>query len=227
MEVKIMDYGNMLGDSFEYVKEAVLDKWLKWILLIIPFMTPGYAFQIYKGTKPAPEINDWGANFINGIKIFIIGLFYAIPIIIVGFIFLLPLIFAALSQNTSAVVAGIGSALLGLLICIILAIIIAIILPIALIRFARTESFSEAFNVGAIFAKIGNIGWGSYIIAWIALIIAGIIFAIIVGIVVIILMIIPIIGWILSFILELLLSPAAAIFIARYWTQVFDSAGVA
>ena len=222
-----MDYGNMLGDSFEYAKEAVLDKWLKWILLIIPFMAPGYAFQIYKGTKPAPEINDWVANFINGIKLFIVGLLYAIPIIIVGVIFLLPLIFAALSQNISALVAGIGSALLGLLICIILTIIVAIILPIALIRFARTESFREAFNVGEIFAKIGNIGWGSYIIAWIVLIIAMFMFVIIVGIIAFILMFIPILGWILLIILELLLMPAIAIFVARYWTQVFDSAGAA
>ena len=222
-----MDYGNMLGDSFEYAKEAVLDKWLKWILLIIPFMAPGYAFQIYKGTKPAPEINDWVANFINGIKLFIVGLLYAIPIIIVGVIFLLPLIFAALSQNISALVAGIGSALLGLLICIILTIIVAIILPIALIRFARTESFREAFNVGEIFAKIGNIGWGSYIIAWIVLIIGMFIFVIIVGIIAFILMFIPILGWILLIILELLLMPAIAIFVARYWTQVFDSAGAA
>jgi len=217
----------MLGDSFEYVKEAVLDKWLKWILLIIPFMAPGYAFQIYKGTKPAPEINDWVANFINGIKIFIVGLLYAIPIIIVGVIFLLPLFFAALSQNTSALVAGIGSALLGLLMCIILAIIAAIILPIALIRFARTASFREAFNVGEIFAKIGNIGWGSYIIAWIVLIIAMFIFVIIVGIIAFILMIIPILGWMLLIILDLLLMPAITIFVARYWTQVFDSAGAA
>jgi len=46
----------MLGDSFEYTKEALMGKWIKWILLIIPFMAPGYTLQIYKGTKPAPEI---------------------------------------------------------------------------------------------------------------------------------------------------------------------------
>jgi hypothetical protein len=222
-----MDYGNMIGDSFEYAKEAVLDKWLKWILLIIPFMAPGYAFQIYKGTKPAPEINDWVANFINGIKLFIVGLLYGIPIIIVGAIFLLPLILGVLSLNFSAVIAGIGSVLLGLLICFILGIIIAIILPIALIRFARTDSIGEAFNVGEIFTKIGNIGWGSYIIAWIVLFIAMFIFAIIFGIISSILMIIPILGWILSFIIDLLLMPAIVIFVARYFTQVFDSAGAA
>jgi len=220
-----MDYGRMLSDSFEFTKEAVVGKWIKWILLIIPFMSPGYAFQIYKGTKPAPEINDWVANFINGIKIFIVALIYFIPIIIIGVIFLLPLLYAAISQDTSALAAGIGSALLGLLICILLAIIVALMLPIALIRFARTESFGEAFNFGAIFAKIGNMGWGSYIIAWIALIIAAVIVGIIVGIIGFILMLIPVLGWILYLIIELLLMPAAAIFVARYWTQVFDDTG--
>ena len=218
-----MDYGNMLSDSFEYTKEAVFGKWLKWILLIIPFMSPGYAFQIYKGTKPAPEINDWIANFINGIKLFIVVFLYFIPLIIVSIIFLLPLLFAALSQNNTAIAAGISSAILGILVCIILGIIIAIILPIALIRFARTESFGEAFNFGEVFAKIGQIGWGSYIIAWVALFIALIIFFIIFGIIAFILMIIPILGWILLIIIDLLLAPAIAIFVARYWTQVFDT----
>lgn len=215
----------ILGDSFEFTKEAVIGKWIKWILLIIPFMSPGYAFQIYKGTKPAPEINDWVANFINGIKILIIALIYFIPVIIIGVIFLLPLIFAGITQDTSALTTGIGSALFGIFICIILAIIIALMLPIALIRFARTESFGEAFNFGAIFAKIGMIGWGSYIIAWIALIIAAVIFGIIVGIIGFILMLIPILGWILYLVIELLLMPAVAIFVARYWTQVFDYTG--
>jgi hypothetical protein len=210
-----MDYGNMLGESFEYAKEAVWGKWLKWVLLIIPFMTPGYAFQIYRGTKPAPEINDWVATFINGIKLFIVAFIYAIPVIIVGAIFLLPLLFAAISQDSSALMAGLGSAFLGLLICFILLIIIAIFLPMAFIRFARTESFGEAFNFREIFAKIGQIGWGSYIIAWIALFIAMIVFEIVMGI----LAIIPILGWIL----DLFLMVIMMIFVARYWTHVFDN----
>ena len=30
-----MDYGNMLGDSFSYAKDAVWGKWVQWILLVI------------------------------------------------------------------------------------------------------------------------------------------------------------------------------------------------
>ena len=38
-------------------------------------------------------------------------------------------------------------------------------MPVASIRFARTNSFSEGFNVGAILNYIGKIGWINYIIA--------------------------------------------------------------
>jgi hypothetical protein len=211
-----MDYGNMVGESFEYAKEAVMGKWLKWILLIIPFMPQGYAFQIFKGIRPAPEVNDWVANFINGIKMVIVGFIYAIPIFIVGGIFLLPLIFAAISGDTTAAAAGFMSALLGIFICVILGIIIAIILPIAFIRFARTESFGEAFNIKAIFSKIGTIGWGTYIITWIVLFVIMFVF----GIVSTIIGIIPILGWIIDLFLMVFIS----IFVARYWTQLFDNA---
>ena len=37
------------------------------------------------------------------------------------------------------------------------------------VRFARTDSFGEAFNFSAILAHIGRIGWGPYIVALIVL----------------------------------------------------------
>ena len=30
-----MDFGNMLGDSFAYAKDAVVGKWMQWLLLVI------------------------------------------------------------------------------------------------------------------------------------------------------------------------------------------------
>jgi hypothetical protein len=47
----------------------------------------------------------------------------------------------------------------------VLEIIIGIIMPVAAIRFARTASFSEASNFGAILETIKKIGWIKYIIA--------------------------------------------------------------
>ncbi|PKL64094.1 MAG: hypothetical protein CVV32_10580 [Methanomicrobiales archaeon HGW-Methanomicrobiales-3] len=219
-----MDFGNMLGDSFEYTKEALMEKWVKWILLIIPFMTHGYALEIFKATKPAPEINDWVANFINGIKLFIIAIVYFIPVIIIGVIAVLPVVGAAITGDSSAIAAAGLLFLVGMLVCVLLTILIYLIIPFALIRFARTESFGEAFNFGAVLASIGKVGWISYIIALIVLFIAAIVFSIVIGIVMTILMFIPILGWLLMLIIELLLIPPVGIFCARYFTQIYDSA---
>jgi hypothetical protein len=223
-----MDFGNMLSDSFEYAKGAVMEKWVKWILLAIPFMTQGYSIQVFKGTKPAPEINDWVANFINGIKLFIVGLVYAIPLIIIAGIFLLGAILAGMSgiskgDPTAGFAAALGAGLIGLMLCVILLIIILLLLPIAYVRFARTDSFGEAFNISAVLAHIGKIGWVAYIIALIVGIIAIIIIEIIIAIPYFILMMIPFVGFLLALLWSLIMAVPVGIFGARYVTQIYDS----
>ncbi|MDD1701260.1 MAG: DUF4013 domain-containing protein [Methanoregula sp.] len=222
-----MDLGNMLSDSFEYTKEALMEKWLKWILLIIPFMTQGYEIQIFKGTKPAPEINDWVINFINGIKLAIVGLIYALPIIIIAGILFLGAILALISGDPRVLMTAAGGAVIGVLICVVWAIILLFIVPFAFIRFARTDKFGEAFNISAILAHLGKIGWIAYVIALVVLLIMAIIFGIIVSIISTVLMFIPLIGGLLNFIFQLILMPPVGIFSARYLTQVYDAAGPA
>ncbi|MDD1683290.1 MAG: DUF4013 domain-containing protein [Methanoregula sp.] len=217
-----MDYGSMVGESFEYAKEAVVGKWNKWVMLIIatillglPLM--GYVMKILRGEKPAPEVDDWGTLFIDGIKAFIVYLIYAIPIFIVYAILLVVGIGAMATGDETAAMAGIGVMLLGMLVVFILAIIIALFELIGMVRFARTGSIGEAFNFSAIRATIGKIGWVPYIIALVVLCVVGVIFGIVVGI----LMMIPILGLLLYL---CVISPWA-IFVARYVCQLYDSAG--
>jgi hypothetical protein len=228
VEKKKMDYGNMIGESFEYAKEAVMEKWTKWILLAIPFMTTGYSIQVYKGIKPAPEVNDWVANFIDGIKLFIVGLIYAIPLIILAAIFFIGVILAIVgagsAQDASGIVMGaIGAAFIGIVLFVIFLIAILLLLPIAYVRFARTDSFGEAFNISAILAHIGKIGWVSYIIALIVGCIALIILEIIIMIPYAILMMIPFVGYFLAIVWSLIMAVPVGIFGARYVTQIYDS----
>jgi hypothetical protein len=223
-----MDFGNMLGDSFEYAKEAVMEKWVKWILLAIPFMTQGYSIQVFKGTKPAPDVNDWVTNFINGIKLFIVGFVYAIPLIILAGIFFLGAIVAFVSGNsgrdpTGLVMAAAGAALIGAILFVIFLIVILLLLPVAYVRFARTDSFGEAFNISAILAHIGKIGWISYIIALIVGMIAIIVIEIIIAIPYVILMMIPFVGFLLALLWSLIMAVPVGIFSARYVTQIYDS----
>jgi len=121
---------------------------------------------------------------------------------------------------------------LGMIISMIVYFLFSLIAIMALIRFARTDSFGEAFNVSGILAHIGKIGWVNYILAlivmWIVLFVAVMIFIIAMGIVSIVLALIPIVGWLLSLLLILivaiLIGPFIGVFEARYLTLIYDSA---
>jgi len=220
-----MDFGKTIGDSFEYAKEGLVGKWVNWLLLIISCiifpLILGYIMRIFRGAPKAPELNEWGSMFIDGIKLFIVGLIYAIPLIIVALVVFGIAIFTgifsmtAVGQGNPAAIAGlIMTSLFGAIILAIVSIIIGLILATAIVRFARMDSFGEAFNFTAISNHIGKIGIGSYIIA---LIIMFIIICIIESII----MMIPYIGMVLL----LILYPAFALFEARYLTLLYDSAG--
>jgi len=219
-----MGLGKIIGESFQYAKDGLAGKWARWILLIISCMifplALGYVMRIYRGVKPSPELNEWGSMFVDGIKLLIVGVIYAIPIIIVEVAVLGSSGFALITAISSpqadpnAVMELIGAAMFGVIIFIIVAIIISLIATIGMVRFARTNSFGQAFNFGAIFGTIGRIGTGAYIVAMIVLVI-------IIGIIEVICWLIPYVG---SIILIILL-PFIYLFSARYVTLLYESAG--
>ena len=210
-----MKIGEMLGESFNYAKEAVVGKWVKWILLIISCiifpLILGYVVEVFKGKKPAPELEHWGKLFINGILYIIIGIIYSIPMIIIAF-----LIFGA-SLSTGIIMtdpgAFIATAAIGSVVLIIVSFIITFFMYFGLIRFAREEKFGEAFNFGEIHAQIKKVGWLNY---FVALLVIWIVLGIIYGI----LFMIPAIGWIIL----LILLPMLVIWQARYLTLIYESA---
>ena len=212
-----MDIGTMLGDSFEYTKEALVDKWMRWLILLIgtivfPIIL-GYTLRVYRGERTPPDPQDWVAVFIDGIKLFIVELIWAIPVIIVGLLFFGGAFAMMASGSDAAATAGVGTMLIGIPILLVVTLVVALFAALGAVRFARTDSFGEAFNVKAILAHIGRIGWGSYIIALVVLMAVFIVISSVLGI-------IPVIGWIIS----LVISPALSIFGARYVTQLYDSA---
>ncbi len=217
-----MDYGSMVGDSFAYAKEAVLGKWMKWVMLIIAtilLMLPlmGYALKVLRGETPAPEVEDWGTLFIDGIKYMIIAIIWLLPVYIVMGILMVIGFGAAMTGDESAALAGMGIMAVGMIVVAILAVIIALFMMIGVVRFARTGSIGEAFNFSAIRATIAKIGWVPYIIALVVLMVCAAIFGIVMGI----LMMIPILGWLLY----LCMIPPYMLFVSRYICQLYDSAG--
>jgi len=266
-----MEFGKLIGNSFEYSKEGLVGHWGKWIMLIILSLLPaipvwlgiifgflallaapgmlipiivimlilmiiltfpllGYTVRIYRGENPAPEVNNWGSLFTDGLKLFIILLIYAIPVlilviallgsVIVAMIPYLPQLIPQLMGSSQpmtipdTMMGLIGAAIFGVVIIILVALIIWLIEATAVVRFARTNSVGEAFNFGEIFSRIGKIGVGSYIVALI-------IQAIIVFVILFILELIPYIG----FILVLIVTPVIVLFQARYLWLLYDSVG--
>lgn len=219
-----MDYGNMVGESFEYAKEAVVGKWNQWIMLIIATILlgiplAGYSLKVLRGDRPAPDVSDWGTLFIDGIKYIIITLIYLIPAMIVLFVVVGASALGTMSSNPTVAMAAIGGMLFGLLLFFVVALITAIFAIIGVVRFARTGNMGEAFNFSEILGTISKIGWSPYIIALIVLFVVQMVIAIVVSII----MMIPYLGIVIYI---CLISPVM-LFQTRYICQLYDSAGAA
>jgi hypothetical protein len=234
-----MDYSHLLDDAFHYTKEGIFgsaDRWMKLILAIICLGIPlnGYVMRIYRGADPAPEVDRWGTLFVDGLKLIVVGIIYAIPVMII-WAFVYGSMMVTLMQGNTATMEN-WSPNLGLMgLMFVLEIIIGIIMPVAAIRFARTGSFSEAFNFGAILETIKTIGWINYLIA---LILVTIVIAIPVCIIIFGMILVggiimfmldgntaSLLGFIVAAILIILtLAPLFSVFQARYMTRVYDSA---
>ena len=209
-----MDIGKVLNESLGYGKDMVWGKWVRWILLIFctlffPLIL-GYEVEIYRGNKPAPDWCRLERYFIEGLKLFVISIVYAIPTLIVLFATIGAGILAV--RSPAGAMAMWGTLAAGIVITIIVAFITSVFSAMGFVRFARTGKMGEAFNFGTIIERIGKIGWGSYILALIVMIVVA-------GVVAVILSLIPVIGTILVFIA----APFLTVFSAGYITLLYDS----
>jgi hypothetical protein len=211
-----MDFGQMLTESYEYTKEALWGKWEKWILLIISAiifpLLMGYTMEVMRGKKPAPPLENWGKLFIDGLKLFILEIIYAIPVILIVLALGIASFLAFFTGDPAVVLSAIGTVVIGIIVIIIVAILIGLVSTIGFVRFSRTDRMGEAFNFGVIFEHIGRIGWGSYFVALLVLVI-------VVFVVEVVIALVPVIGWLIN----IILLPAYAIFSYRYITLIYDS----
>lgn len=242
-----MDFGLMLDDSFAYAKEGVWGRWSRWLVLIgcmIVFpLILGYMVRIYRGEKPAPEPGEWGNLFVDGMKLLVVHIVYWAPVILLLLLALIPFImtlvsagvfsesFSAMSEsqlerwmdNHPEVISQLlltgGFMVLLIFIAVILAIVITLLSFIGIVRFARTNSISEAFNFSAIIAHIRRIGWINYIIALITISVIGYIFGTILNF----FSYIPIIGIFVELFLTGIFYVPFILFSARFSALVYNT----
>jgi hypothetical protein len=237
-----MDFGEMLGDAFSYTTAGVIEdmnRWLKLILAILCLGLPfnGYIMRVYRGTTPAPEVDQWGTLFVDGLKLFAAGIVYAIPIMALWVLIYGPMFLAIFSGSMDEKgMTTFEPNLLLMMLFYIVEIVVAVLMPVASIRLARTGAFFEAFNLGALFETIGKIGWLNYIVAFIlvSIVVSIPIFVLIIGFIIvggISLFLLKEAGWLLilglialAILLILVLSPLFGVFQARYMTRVYETA---
>jgi len=238
-----MDYLDMLRDAWTFMRQGVFGnsgRWIRLVLAAILLMIPmnGYMMRIYRGAESAPEVDQWGRLCIDGLKLIIVSFIYSIPIFIIWALIYGPMMAAIFSGKMSDAALTAWEPNMALIVLLyVVEFVITLLLPIVAIRFARTNSFREAFNFRAIVDQIKTIGWVTYIIG---VILVAIVIAVPVMILVFVFIILGIVlavftGFSVTAILGiiaaamlvfLLIAPFIMVFQARFWTRLYDSAAI-
>lgn len=174
-----MDIGEIISDSIKYPssnwgKVLFLGVIMIASILIVPvFLLIGYLFRIIKATLAGldelPEFDEIGEMFVDGLKVFVVGIVYSIPVIIISII-----IGALLGSTNSASLSlnpyMIWAVVLGYAVYIIVAAIIGLIEVIAIANMAYYDGdLGAAFRFGEVLDHIARIGWGKYIVTYIVI----------------------------------------------------------
>ena len=193
-----MNITKNITDSLNYP----IKDWVKIIILgiimiipIVNFIGLGYYLRIIKSTltglNELPSFESAGELFIDGIKIFIICLIYAIiPLIF----YVLSVSFAGFGTVSSSITTSsifssylpglTGISLVFLIIAVISALIISIFAYVGIVNVANHDSkIGAALRYREILDRIAAIGWGKYILWWIVLMLIIIVAGSIIGIV--------------------------------------------
>ncbi len=231
-EPDMASYSAILTDGSEYVREGLVEKWQRWVTLIVLMIIQaiticiiplfnGYLVRVYGATgSEAPEVDDYKRLFIDGWKLNIVTILYLIPAIIVGVVLgllsIAPIVAAVLGRGRIDEILGFIVGSIGLLVTGLIFAIITLIMYMAYVHFSRSGNIMDAFSIGEITRKVGDgIGWGPYVFMWVIIwIISMVLCIIIMG-----LNVIPPLGVIFGFVL----SPLWAVFIAKVTRNVYDN----
>ncbi|HOI40226.1 MAG TPA: DUF4013 domain-containing protein [Methanobacterium sp.] len=222
-----MEIGEIISNSINFPSQD----WKKVLILgilflisivIIPiFLVMGYCFRILKssiaGFNELPDFDEWGAMFIDGLKVFVVQLIYfLIPAIVIFLGVWASIASVSLTGMTDPTIfLGLigGTTIIGM----ILAILLGLISTIAIANMALNDGeLGAAFRFSEILEHISLIGWGKYIVWYIVMIIIGFVGGMIAGL----LNMIPIIGTVIAI---LLVYPYLYMFYARSLALLFES----
>jgi hypothetical protein len=146
-------------------------------LIIAGAILSGYGVEITRRTirgqlDGLPEWDNWGELIVDGLKVIVIGIVYALPAILVSLCLSVPAgIMAEDAEALSTMLSLLASCL-----SLFWAIVISIVLPAAIAFFAAEDDLSAAFRFSEIFTLVReNLSTYliTFIMSWVAQLIGG------------------------------------------------------
>lgn len=210
--------GENLESSFIYAVNNTVRSLGKWTVLFLLTLIPivnFIALGVYLRTirNEEPDFSDAGRSFVEGTFCFLACLiYYIVPIIL---IIASPIVMIVQGEG-GLTVLSIIMLVVGLLLLIP---IILITMP-AIVRFARTGRFIEAFNFKGIFEMIMNVGFGHYIFSFIVIFLVYMLISMLLSFI----LGFPIIGFGFYIIFAAIFAPFLAFLVFKYFANLFEDA---
>jgi hypothetical protein len=208
------------GSIFQRIGELIILLIIS-IIPIVDFIAIGYYARIVRdnpSSKNTPKLERYTDMFVEGLKIIVVAIIWALIIAIIAIIIAIPLIAAAFLTNITnpsnflsvGWIFAFGS---FFLIFGVIAFFVGIIAFMSIIHMVKKNSFGKAFAIGEIIGMIGKIGWLRYLAFFVVAFIASAVVGTISGA-------LGPIGWIVGGLLSVLLG----LFISRTIGLMYDNA---
>lgn len=212
-----MDFSALFMDAAVYTRDAFWGRWkyaLKLLasLILFPFFF-GYITHVLRGGEEVPPVKWSWRSFSDGIKYLLIGLFYSLPSIVAGIALFGYVYMLYDTTGVGAIEPILPEILSGVLVVLIVYVFTALFSNLALVSFARENSFFAAFSFSRIWGVIIGVGFWDYVAA---VVLVSAFF----GAISILLASIPYVG----IFLVLLVTPPMSVFQARYFSRIYDLA---
>jgi len=148
------------------------------IFIVGIFFIYGYLAKLVRNVingvqYPLPEWDDLGDYFSEGIKLFVVGLIYAIPIMLVVCIGVIPAAVLSANGNESETLHQLGPMAASCIWCLMfpISVAMALWLPAALLAVVVSGDFSAAFEFKNIWNYIRS-NLGNYLLAFVVWLVA-------------------------------------------------------
>ena len=208
------------GSIFQRIGELII-LFIISIIPIVNLIAIGYYARIIRdspSSKNAPKLERYMDMFIEGLKIIVVAIIWAIIIAIIAVIIAIPFIAIAalnvLTNPAQLLTAGWIFALGSFFIIFgIIAFLLGTIAFMGIVHMVKKNSFAKAFAFGENFRMIGKIGWLRYLAFFAIFFIASAIVGIITGG-------LGAIGWVIGALLSVLIG----LFFSRTIGLIYDNA---